>query len=1835
MKKTHVVALVCGALALFVPSFLAAQGSVTLSSLAQAPAGNPPNGIPVTITVDAVAGGGASINGVYLLYRTLAEGAQDWWVTNEMAVAEGDTYTGTIPPLAAGEVEYRISCLFDETNVQETDVASYTISDLPSVASGRYMPFDETWTQVVESNYYYNVDSGAWTGSGIRRSAIGSRVPDGGTSPVYQLLAIEGAYIQSPSLQGGVGSIYFTSQMSNPYHSSRVLVQVSTNSAPESGDWETVKVLIYPRVSYIRYQNAAAVVVNRADVKSVRIILDEPSPYDTSASKLEGTIAFDNIVISYPPADVRIEERLRNPGYPSRDQEVKLRCAVIDTNPNAPTVNHRVTVYYQWLHQPTARPQDGAWLSTNMYPIGNGVYEGEIPRYEPGYVYYYYKCDFDGFYYSRDPDGPDGVQPTNIENLSPNYWANGETLPEKPTYYTTRYQVRPFRSEYGEVWVDATPVQASVPMELVGDEIWQGITLVTGITNLNWHFVGHNRYTNDAPAYLTTPVVWGDNDQSFANPPIGGYAEVNATNALVLDMEYTGFMLLRLTTTNGNYIGKRAVYQNFDEWQASKDQFEESLGLYAVKTYREDFDTWRDDGYTPDQIRGEPFQNDTPSDTYSKTVFQTKNGWLAQQARVVAERKPDNKPTTIANQSLLLNRLAGGWVGNSGDSLTRGIEKLTYSVRASINDTYYAVYKEGYGWEKDLKITTTFCAADLSPEFPYISTLVCFQPDYFLGASFYEVRLIQGNETAGGSTDNRLYVEVWRWNAGADAPTKIGSTQGVAGKLIADKQVVITISGTVSITVKVGDTTLSAFTDNSADNLTGGGTIGFLTHDAVPMIKSVLVQTTATPVTTRLDQQNFSDVSKWHLGGPRADGGGNRWSTTSYDGTVRLTRAVPTQKMSIWKATRRAGATRPDVGDYELQRGDIVVNSLSYTNAVEYLKIWNEGFVELRHDSGDADIVVDDPRLYPWRANTRGPSNLEDATVGGVKFFNWTSKEQQDQWLYNSRGWAVLEGMVTNSIYNPNNNDVHLEKSRANPALVQALVSPVLTNGLGTINFSYTVSGGTAVYAIDRTDEGVQQNWTTVAVFTNAPGETGTRYVTVRENFTGRIRIRLMAESDRDARLMIDDAEARDYPPRDDTTWQAYNVMVTDWQTNRLYTGQSCYLNNSATNDVSGTGVALSEHQPFVQTPSVGTGIGEIAFWVRAWTATNTTVLTLKVAPTADTPDNEWTLVTNLTVEAGTSYIYFQNPRIYDLDNHVLRLYGDTNGTDRICIDNVLVTEPVRASFEIQEVRLVPVQPLVTGPVAVEVDIGRFLMNPKNVRMFLSYNPSSNIWGVANWWTAGDSPNSRKIELQPIAPGARTYRTAEDQPIPAAAVDKVIQFYVWGTHYEPENGGTAANANKVFQAQPTFTNPEWYSPVDLNAQYEAQGWSPYYIVYSCPPYSVWVNEINPMSASENDGNEYIELIGPAQASLDGWRMERINHVTLEVIDEVCTITGFTLPNKVNGWGFFVWGDAGVANVNKVFLDVKENLPRNAGLVLYRSCGAIEQKVCWGSSAKTSLESRGYLYTGNKGFFGTSPLCLITHDLIEAGATIDDFYWPESYNGNYTPGDVNDGQRLADIAPPPSGYVFLTSVIGPNGTHDGTYVPLISEQVDVGASPQIPYVADAWYRIATFESNGQDVPEARGASNYIWQVASIDANISNHVTFAAVDTYGDIPVEWLKQWSEQQVADGDNDNFDVATEYLLNTDPTLDTEAALRVTDIRFVDGELQVTVKLDRDNFSKIGPINGTLWLQSRASLLSGEFEDIANTAVTGEQFDQGGDTHTYVFPGVTDDSLFYRAIIK
>ena len=135
---------------------------------------------------------------------------------------------------------------------------------------------------------------------------------------------------------------------------------------------------------------------------------------------------------------------------------------------------------------------------------------------------------------------------------------------------------------------------------------------------------------------------------------------------------------------------------------------------------------------------------------------------------------------------------------------------------------------------------------------------------------------------------------------------------------------VTAITGGVRIAVKVDSSSTYNFDDTSSSRLTGVGTVGFLTHDAVPMIKSVLVTPYPTTTPVLLNQSSFTSVTDWHLGGARADGGGNRWSTVSYQGATRLTRAVPTQKVSIWTAPRRPGATRPDVDDLVGAEGEFL-----------------------------------------------------------------------------------------------------------------------------------------------------------------------------------------------------------------------------------------------------------------------------------------------------------------------------------------------------------------------------------------------------------------------------------------------------------------------------------------------------------------------------------------------------------------------------------------------------------------------------------------------------------------------------------------------------------------------------------------------------------------------------------------------------------------------------------------------------------------------------------------------------------------------------------------------
>ncbi|MDD5705891.1 MAG: hypothetical protein PHR35_08195, partial [Kiritimatiellae bacterium] len=1472
---------------LVMPLLLHGAATVNLTNLARNPTNSPvENGVPVTITVDAITNAEATIVSVNLIFRTLAAGAEtNLWTTNAMTWVSGNTYSGQITPLVEGGAEYGVVCHFTgdgAVSPATTAIGSYTVASVPG--ERRYTDFHlggvAGWVRdggTTSSNWYCTVtgSSDRWYGTGVRVDFLAGVVyPSGGASPYMYLRSIQGAWFETPPLDdAGVGTIYFTSRLRQEWQSAVVAVQITTNASPVEADWETVREMDYPYGSTAT-AHAAPVVVNRRDVRRVRFVRMDTNPYDLNPGKLDGAVLFDNIVISRPPADVTIEERLRNPGYPARDQDVKMRCHVSDSNPNALAINHNVKVWYQWLPNAVDIPSPAGFSSTNMLPVGGGVYEGVIPMHENGYMHYYYSCDYDGYYYSRDPDGA-GTNALYNENNSPNYWAASNNYTSLPDTYS-RYEIRRYRSVYGEMWVEATPEEATVPMELVGDENWQGLVLVTGITNLTWYYRGLYRYDEDAPTYSSETNYWGDNNQDFPFPPVSGDAEVSATNGVHVELEYNGFLMTRFNTASRYYLTKRAVYQNFNEWQASPDYFEESVGLYSAETFPLDFGSWPGDAYDSSWSVFENFENDSATADFLHIPTVTANYWVMDQAKVIADRQTSRSST---NMALLLDKAAIGRIGNTGTTITKGVEKFTYRARASITDQHFALYTAGFGWTLPLNVGTRFKANEMSPGSAYFSVLVGYQPAY-VGSSCYEVRLVQTNETEVGETDRALQIQVWRWNADMTTPNLVGSSVVYDGNLVSEGDRTLFVGVTnntgsarteIRVSESIGLKTPTVIYDYSAERLTTGGTIGFLTHDLVPSVSSNGVSGGGSLAVT-----DFSAPANWYWGGKRDDAPTlDRWTEES-GGGKRRTRLVPTQHLALYTAPRTPGQTMPDPEAFVVRNTNITVSSLSYVNFTEQFHLWNESFVELRYMDGDVNVVVDDPRLYPWRANTRDIDNSQDAqTDDGVRYYDWPNHDSQSEWLFDKRGWAVLEGWVGTSP-GSTGNEAQFDRSRANPVLDQALVTPVLSNGIGSIAFSYRVTGGRAIYAVEHTQEGIQSEWITVAVYTNDNGQNGSRFVPVREDYAGRIRISVQPESDSNSVLKVDNLFARNYPPRDETTWQGYNVLVTSLQTNRSFDGQTCYLNNDPTNGAA-PNESFYDHRPYVQTPMVGTGIGEIGFWYRVWEPGLEGVVSLYMAASADLPDDQWTLVTNLTVSSA-NFAYFSIPEAYYTDYKVLRICGTTNDSDRICIDNVLVTEPVRAGYEILAVTLTPEQPQEYQPTQVAVQIGRFIMNPQNIEVFLSYHTGTNLWGATNWWTETSTADSVLIELERDG-DSNLYRTPTNSPIPALPVDTCVQYIAWGTY-------SNLVGRPIFQDTNSFVNPSWYWPVDLNQQYAASGWSPYYYVYSCRPDAVWINEFNYYSTSTDETRgEYVELLGPAQTLLEGWRIELINRSTFSVYDQ--------------------------------------------------------------------------------------------------------------------------------------------------------------------------------------------------------------------------------------------------------------------------------------------------------------------------------------------------------------
>ncbi len=1793
-------------------------------------------------------------------------------------VNNNGAWVGQIPSLGSGELEYFVVYSIDGVAdgivwPYDGTTCSSTISD--DLGEIRFTDFsnwvrddNSIWNYSGKNNTYTNwfrvVSAGndRWIASGVNvGTSFGDNyLPNGCESTRLYMRSMQGAYLQSPKLSGGIGTIYFTSTMRTLGHIAVLEVQVSTEDAPEYDDWELVKTIQYSGESDAENQNALPICLNRRDIKYVRFVRTSLNMSDTNAQLTDGSILIDNVAISYPPSDVVIDqEYLPMPAYPSKDESVVVRCRVTDIDPAYPAINRRVTVWYRLKNEIGSI---GGWQSAPMTEIDTDVYEGTIPAQDPGRIYYYYRCDFDGYHYFRDPDGT-GPQGTTDEDMSPAYGYTEEDA-DGNIYYN--YPVRHFLSDCESLRIECDDVREDLrTMKLVDDYTWQGIVSVSGVTNLLWTFQGVNGYTADAVEFEAENRVWAEDNQDFPYPPIAGLAERDGANNIQALLEYNGFLLLRINTATLDYIVKRAVYQDFNVWQADDSHFEESLGKFSVQTFQDDINAWDVDSYTADRYIKETFNNDGVMDSYASNPMTTDLKWTIDDAMVVGERRTNSN--VVANHALKLST-DGGKVGNSGLSLTDGIKDFKFKARASIDDTNYLLYKKSaaFAWTLPMTITTKIRAAKISNAKASISVLACYQVGFggSIG-SFYEVRVTQEDDGNNGQ-NARWRLALYRWDDGvctkdplAQSDYKNGNITETAQDMVID---IVNENGT-KFTVTYRGQQVLAYTDNSSSKLTGGS-FGYMSFDACPVITSMKVAQGSTVLFKEV-KSNFNSTliaNDWYWGGKRTDNGANRWTATSDS----VTRAIPTQTLQAYIAPAD-GVTVADYEKFVPVDNPITINSLDYNSFTCTLKRWDKSFVQLRLVGGDVPVVVEDLEITPWRAVTRDAANEDRPTISGIDYTGWDSWDaQQYQWVRDVAGWAVLEGWVGTSS-GSNGKEILFDRSRANTNIVQGLVSPVMTNGIGSIAFDYRTEGAPVHIVVERSNEGDPASYTVVDDVV-LQAASATRYsCTIRETYNGRIRVRIVNDTARDAVLKIDNLVARDYPPRDESDWVAYNVMITDQQPTRLYEGKSCFLNNSTTRDI--VGGELNEWAPYVQTPKVGTGIGEIGFWCRTWDVGGTGELELRVCKEVD--DAEDTFLTNLVVTAD-NYEYIKLEP-YDIENMVLRIYSSTNaGMSRVCIDEIVMTEPVRAGYEIFNVKLIlddedSQQPLYTDKVGIEAKIGRFLMNPQDIKLYASYIVGTNVWGVANWrgYELDPARGCVTFEMEPTQEDPTVYRTKSNQRIPAQPIDQVVQYVVWGTY-------DGIEGRPVLMAQPSendeegrWTNPSWYYPVDLNAGKSA--WSPYYFSYSCPPQGVWINELNyPVKISTEAGNEYVELIGHTGYDIGNWRIEVVApYESMSELYRAATIPASTLLSEDelteeeiewgyadyydvdnDGWSYFVWGDTGMwpeADLEDDD-DTTYLLPQNGGIRLIRSNGAYEHSIAYGpGDLSKDLEEYGYKYIGYK---FTLPPVESPLQLQGDGESVDKFYWYQPSSYTYTPGHINIDQSLSNVVVVVTTYNIYSVFSGLGGQTvllDDTLVSFPAEgplEVEKGQKVEFTYTAKPWCKIETLYSDG--VPVVNAAGEHSWSVTfrDIAADHSNEVAFALnadckTDGIDDAAMQsWLAGKYDSARA-FDADDYGLYLEYALDTDPTVGNTLDVAITALaQDGDGKAVVDFTVLVDGETPVTSVQSPVMadelfiVESTASLLDIDWQPVGDGTL---EYDSGASAWRWTSDEVLPANIFLR----
>ena len=1716
--------------------------------------------------------------------------------------------------------------------------------------------------------------------------------------------------IESPYYPEGVGTIYMDA-INVFSDSTEVTVEIATNMIdyiyaggptnimlPEetvqySNNWQVVDVLSLNAATsndFTRYQRT----LNYRQAAKVRV----RRTGTVYAQSLDNALtAIDNLRVSPPPSDVVIKRSnvVFQPGYPSCNTGLLIRCYVDNLDPNVPTSNNlrSVTAYYRWRYLDQA---SNAWASVPMSLASNGDGRGNGERYEAslpvqqqvGDLEYYFKCDFQGFRYkpsdytllsySYYPSSPEGS-----ESLSPRTLRGGASEPDGREFYA---RLRPFYSRFGKVSVVTDQHAQPIEMTLVSNEVWRGMVPLNNgaITNVSWFFKGENAYVPGADAFSTNPVYWAEPAQAAVEfVPYGGFcSETTPSSRITALVDAGGYLQVVLNTSTLEFMASRAEYQNFNAWPAPPDTFTDSGGQASKQNFPNSFDAWpTNTGLSFSEYfigQDAAFNAHT---NYTREPFSTFNGWLAGSAAYVRERLDAdmfNKPADgliFRNIALRLkggsSSLGLGYVHNTLGTRPDGLQQISFKARVGQpldrNDVAYQKFgfsDLNYAILADVKADT-----GLSPENPSMSVIGYYKdPD-----NFYEFRMTQVTNAANLSVagDRRMHFQLFKWVSGVPYQLAISrpNENAVLTDNVAIEMRLFNAAGGTQILCRFG-TAGWAQVINITDNGTQGGpaiqsgSYGFLSADCRARLSNVRTQPTANgpilsgAVTVRLSasQPDYaSQIVNWYLPTGRF---GTTPTLTTPEGIYSV---IPTQRLGVYlQSSDRDSSDEPAAPGTTNWVKYTEVSLASFANVATSVPInnWRSQYVMLqvmgREDGLNVDVAVDELKVSPWRGQLSCDSGDPD--------------EPQDEDWAATEAWVVSNATVEAHV-------VQLDHSRADPDEDQAVRSLLLTNGIGMLEFDYRVVRPPAKLTVQFATDFDSSMWYPVQsiIVSNVMGSFQHALAYVGTNQPGYLRV-LNERSGgyTNALVEINNVIAWDEPYIDDASWRAYNVKVTDTDKMRVLLDESkgCFLNNSATADAQ---PAQTQYDPFVQSPRLPGGLGSLTFLARAYSNNQPAKVSVWVTTVGwGAPTNDWFKAGEFSVSNTLYQSYTYAPADGRTIKSVKLVTGKTAADRRACIEEVAVSEPIFPGFKIVNVKTLckdgdgqysdtRFQPLDSDEVGIEARISNIQLKPKNIQMFVSYYVGTNIWGAANW------PSNAVVTkpMYPIPADTNTYRTSPANDLPIQEKDAVIQYRVWA-RYQDDEGVFLQTQQEVFD------NPSWYYPLDLNQTYAALGWSPYYIVYGVPLNTVWINEVNAVDVATNGvhhygENSYLEIAVPVGVDLAGWKIDLVNNV-----GNTTTITipaGQPTQQEVtNGYAFFVVGDMEPFRPNK---DTVPALPKldlgyyrfadalpdtmPGGIRLRRPLGMYEHTVAYdwnpiwpGFSGEVWADSDPegkFVYVGRESQGGSLN---VTNG---AGVVMNDWVFPLTW----TPGGLNIGQRVPNailVAPGISNAVVVSTMNTAYGSQNGKRLSPLTFKVRKGDDTNILYVADSWYRLHGINVNGvelmtpgQELISQNLQFSNVQTNLEIAVNVGLRSDIAALGVSGPV-LNWLLNFEDKPLVPSYYYGRELTLTELfwLNADPTRENVLEGGLTKVeKTAQTNFYVTswLSLNGQNCTNLQG-DAVFKISVKNDLAAPKWEMIAQYAFSTNSFDAAHTNRTFIFNpylyqliGWDQRNLFFRWVIE